>query len=123
MKKICFLVLALLFVILLANRVSTEQNLDENIHNMIGCLDYDYKFNVSTPVEVKFYVTQSNGEDKEGFFKYEKAEGESSTVLHCGNNYHVVYSAEGYKDYEEDLVVKGFKPIFESTKQIVLEKE
>jgi len=121
-KKIIFIVMAILIVILLVNRIEPSRQIDQNVEGVIGCHDYTYKFSVNVPVLVKFFVTRNNGIDEDGFFKSISAEGNYSTILHCGNNYHVIYSAPGYKDYEEDMIVKGFKPIWEARKEITLAK-
>jgi len=114
--------LAILLIITTMNKVDVLQPVQNNVENLIGCEDYTYKFTLNVPAVVTFTVTKGNGIDPEGFFKVINAEGKYSTILHCGNNYHVVYSAEGYKNYEEDLIVKGFKPIWEENKLITLQK-
>lgn len=121
-KKIIFIFMALTIIILLVNRIEPSVPVEQNFDNMIGCHDYTYKFNINVPATVVFTVTKDNGIDEMGFFKSDNVEGNSSTILHCGNNYHVVYSSPGYKDYEEDMIVKGFKPIFEPRKEIILER-
>lgn len=124
-KKIIFIVLALMFIILLVNRIDTTKPIVQNIEkvtNVIGCQDYSYKFHTNVPVDVVFTVTKSNGEDALGFFKSISASGTYDTILHCGNDYHVVYSSPGYNSFEEDVSNTGFRPMFETTKQITLTK-
>lgn len=128
-KKIIFIFLALFFIISMVNKIdfkphsSIPETVGLAVNDMIGCEDYSYKFDVNVPVNAIFYVTKSNGEDEMGFFKKIDALGNYSTILHCGNNYHVIYSAPGYKDYEEDIINTGFRPSWSEPKQIIMEKQ
>lgn len=122
--KIIYISLALLFIILFANRVDTHTSLDKNLNNMIGCLDYDYVYELNVPATLSFYVTEKNAEDKEGFFKRVTAEEtKGRTILHCGNSYLLVASASGYEDYTEKIPGMGFRPMTTQIHKLNLERK
>lgn len=122
MKKIIFIIMALTIIILLVNRIDTSKPITQNVNSMIGCIDYTYSFKINVPAKVEFTVTKSNGYDKIGPFKTIYSTTDYSTDLHCGNDYHIVFSAEGYKDFEEDIYTTGFRPLVPNTENIKLEK-
>ena len=127
MKKIIFIVLAILFIILLTNRVDTEAPLDikENLESVIGCMDYSYEYELNVPAKLSFYVTEPNEEDSLGPFKtvdVNAGETKGSTILHCGNSYILIVSAPGYKEYTEQIEGKHFRPIIPEVHKIKLEK-
>lgn len=123
MQKAIIIGLAIILIVVFANRVSTTKNIDENINSLIGCQDYSYVYDLNVPATMTFYVIEKNEEDKEGFFKVISAEEtEGSTVLHCGNEYYLIVHAEGYEDYTEKIPAAPFRPIIPEVHKIVLEK-
>ena len=116
-KNIIFIALALFFIISLVNNfqvkptTSVTDQVGLTVNNMIGCQDFMYTFQINVPAIVTFTVTKGNGVDEVG----------PTTVLHCGNDYNVVYSAAGYKDLTENISITGFKPLIPTVKQINLE--
>ena len=121
-KKTIFIIMALLLIILFVNRVHPEKSIEQNFNIVMGCEDFEYNFYTNVPTEIDFSVTKSNGIDPVGPFKTIYVYQNDSTVLHCGNDYHVTYSAAGFKTYEDDIIVNGFKPILEGVKVINLDK-
>ena len=128
-KNIIFIALALFFIISLVNNfqvkptTSVTDQVGLTVNNMIGCQDFMYTFQINVPAIVTFTVTKGNGVDEVGPFKLINADstGVTTTVLHCGNDYNVVYSAAGYKDLTENISITGFKPLIPTVKQINLE--
>ena len=111
-----------MLVVLLVNRIEPTQTVQQNVNNMIGCLDYYYAFTINVPARVDFTVTKANRYDNLGPFKTIYSTTNYSTDLHCGNNYHVVFSAEGYKPFEEDIYTTGFRTLIPQTENINLQK-
>ena len=120
--KIIFIIMALIIIILLVNRIQPTKSIQQNVANMIGCEDYYYQFTINTPATVNFTVTKANGYDNLGPFKTIYSTQNYSTDLHCGNDYHAVFSAPGYKDFEEDIYTTGFRTLVPSTENINLQK-
>jgi hypothetical protein len=121
-KKALFITMALVLIIILVNRVEPTKSVSQNFNIVAGCHDFRYDFYVNVPAEVSFYVTKDNGIDPIGPFKVIESYQYDSTILHCGNDYRVTFTAAGFKTYEKDIFVNGFKPLTTEVDVITLEK-
>lgn len=124
MQRVIIIGLAILFVVLLVNRINTNESFDNNINSLIGCKDYTYQYKLNVPATMTFYVIKNNEEDSEGFFKVITAEEtEGETILHCGNEYYLIVHAEGYTDYTERIPASPFRLISPEVNKINLERK
>lgn len=124
MKKFIIIGIVILLIILLFNRVNTKETFSVNVGDIIGCMDYRYIYKLNVPAIMTFYVIEKNEKDEEGFFKMITAEEtEGSTILHCGNEYFLIVSAYGYKEYTEKIPAASFRPLIPEVHEINLEKD
>jgi hypothetical protein len=99
-------IFAVLFVFLMVMLMSQVTQKDI-VANVIGCEDYIYRIDLNAVPTHLYIVTTETG--KEEFFKTDDAYvTHFDTILHCGHNYKIVYSSEGYEDYTEEFDVSKY---------------